>query len=57
MVKVGRSYVYDLSTKLPCVTFFTKVVTQLVQFLDYSGTVNPVVEDDIVLDQEWSFKD
>jgi single-strand DNA-binding protein len=37
--------------------YFTKVVTQSLQFLDYSGAVYPIVEDDIVLDQEWSFKD
>jgi len=33
---------------------FTKVVTQMFQFLDYSGVGDPVVEDDVMV-QEWGF--
>ena len=52
IVKVGRSYVYDLSTKLPCVTFFTKVITQMVQFLSYSRSGDTLVAYDDAIEQE-----
>ena len=49
---MGRSYVYDLSTKLPCVKFFTKVVAQSVQFRSESPFDHSIVEEDQVEDIE-----
>lgn len=52
IVKVGRSYVYELSTKLPCVTFFTRVIAQSVQFLSDRPGDHSLVEGTEIEDSE-----